>query len=161
MAIPHASRASRLKVNAVGRRVWADRWIGVVMAGVVVSWAVTAGLWTPRGPLTSDEAIWSMVVSLGVGVGVGVGFKLRSRWAALAVPLVFAIVFELVRRGTDGPTVDGISKSQYGLFAFATGRGFHALVSLFPLAFGSLIGAGRARQISPRTAVLRLSPQLG
>ena len=66
----------------------------------------------------------------------------------LATPVAFATVFELVRAGTDGPTVDGISTSTYGLIALVVGRGFHALVSLLPLAYGASIGAGAARRLT-------------
>jgi pimeloyl-ACP methyl ester carboxylesterase len=70
----------------------------------------------------------------------------------LAAPVSFAAVFELARVGTDGPTVDGIELSTYGLLAFAVGRGFHALVSLFPLAYGAVLGAGLARRLGPAEA---------
>jgi proline iminopeptidase len=140
------------RANAPFGRVWAHQRIGVAVAvGAAACWAVAAGLWTPRGPLTTGQAIWSMVISLCIGAASGLA--LRSRWVTLVTPAVFAGVFELIRKGTDGPTVDGIAKSEYGLVAFATGRGFHTLVSLFPLAFGSLVGAGAARWIADRSGM--------
>ena len=53
---------------------------------------------------------------------------------------------ELARVGVDGPTVDGIRFSTYGLLALVVGRGFHALVSWLPLLWGAAIGAGMARR---------------
>ncbi len=69
----------------------------------------------------------------------------------LAAPVTFAAVFEVVRLGTDGPTVDGIGTSFYGLLALGSGRGFHALLSLLPLAFGAVLGAGIARRLAAST----------
>lgn len=70
---------------------------------------------------------------------------MRSRWAMAVAPAAFAVVLELVRLDTDGPTVDGFHLSTYGLIAFVTGRGFHALLSLLPLLLGACLGAGAAR----------------
>lgn len=127
--------------------VWADRRIGLAAAvGFPALWGLLAGWWTPRGPLTTGEALWSIIVSLLVG-GVA-GLVWRSRWAMFASPITFAVVFELVRSGTDGPTVDGIETSPYGLIAFVVGRGFHGLLSLFPLLLGAALGAGVARQLT-------------
>jgi proline iminopeptidase len=118
-----------------------------IAAATVVSlagaWGLVAGLWTPRGPLTSSAAIWSIVISLVVG-GVA-GYVLRSRWAMLLAPAVFVAVLELTRLPVDGPMVDGIRASFYGAIALITGRGFHALLTLLPMALGAAVGAGRAR----------------
>jgi len=73
------------------------------------------------------------------------GVALRSRWAMLLVPITFVVAFEWARRGTNGPTVDGIEMSDYGLYAFVVGRGFHGLLSLLPMALGAAVGAGVAR----------------
>ncbi len=110
---------------------------------VAAAWGLATGWWTPRGPLTSSAAIWSIALSLAVG-GLA-GFALRSRWAMLLAPTTFAIVFELTRLRVDGPMVDGIHASFYGVIALVTGRGFHALVALMPLALGAALGAGAAR----------------
>ncbi len=112
----------------------------VALAGV---WALVAGWWTPRGPLTTSAAIWSIVISLAVGALAGL--TLRSRWAMVLAPTVFVAVFELTRLGVDGPMVDRLHPSFYGLIAFVTGRGFHALLALLPIALGAAVGAGVAR----------------
>ena len=63
------------------------------------------------------------------------------------MPAVFAVVFELVRAGTPGPTVDGIHLgSTYGIIAFIVGRGMHGLLSLFPMVVFALLGAAAARR---------------
>ena len=47
--------------------LWEDRRLGATVAVVMpAGWGLLAGWWTPRGPLTSGEAIWSLVLSLGV-----------------------------------------------------------------------------------------------
>jgi pimeloyl-ACP methyl ester carboxylesterase len=125
--------------------VQVDRRVAV-SAGVLLAavWGVTAGLWTPRGPLTTSTAVWSIVISLVVG-GLA-GLLLNSRWAMLMSPAVFAVVFEITRMGVDGPMVDGLHASFYGAIAFITGRGFQALLTLVPMALGAALGAGWARR---------------
>ncbi|MDN5766867.1 MAG: hypothetical protein L0H78_13750, partial [Humibacillus sp.] len=113
-----------------------SRWLLAV--AVAAGWGLLAGWWTPRSPLTTGEALWSIGIS--VAVGVAAGTALRSRWSLMVAPAVFAVVFELTRLGTDGPTVDGIHATLYGLFAFAVGRGFHALVSVLPMVLGAAFG---------------------
>ena len=136
------------RVTEVLGPVWRDRRLGVATgAGVAAVWGVVAGWWTPRGPLTTGEAIWAIVIS--VLVGGGAGLVMRSRWAMLTAPAVFAVVFELVRLVTDGPMVDGIQFSFYGLIALITGRGFHAVLALLPMLLGAALGAGAARSLHP------------
>lgn len=112
-------------------------------------WGLLAGLWTPRGPLTTAQALATLVLSLLVGVAAG--YLARSRWAMLLTPVVFVLVFEAVRAPLDGPTVDGIHLSTYGLFAFAVGRVFHGLLALLPMVLGAAYGAGLARWRASRS----------
>ncbi|HPE13580.1 MAG TPA: hypothetical protein PL091_13870, partial [Actinomycetota bacterium] len=128
-------RIDRVSENGSARMVQVDRRVAV-SAGVLLAavWGVTAGLWTPRGPLTTSTAVWSIVISLVVG-GLA-GLLLNSRWAMLMSPAVFAVVFEITRMGVDGPMVDGLHASFYGAIAFITGRGFQALLTLVPMALG-------------------------
>lgn len=114
----------------------------LAVAGLLVAatWAGIAAWWMPRGPMTTSQAIWSIAISLIVGAVAGV--LLRSRWAIVLTPAVFAVVFEVLRIGLDGPMVDGIHASMYGIIALVTGRGFHAVLALLPLAFGSAVGVG-------------------
>ena len=83
----------------------------------------------------------------------------------LLAPVVFAVAFEIVRLPVEGPTVDAPHLSTYGVFAFVVGRGFHALLSLLPMAVGAAWGAfaaarrdghlraGRGRRVLRWTAV--------
>ena len=131
--------------------VWRDWRTGAVAAGgLTVVWALVAGWWMPRGPLTSGQALASLAISLLVGVNAGL--VTRSRWAMLAAPALFAVIYEIARLGTDGPTVDGIHVSAYGLIAFVVGRGFYSLVSLLPMLLGAAGGAGLARSLSVTSA---------
>ena len=131
------SDTDRLGALRSGRRIAA-----VVVLGAL--WGLAAGWWTPRGPLTTSTALWSIAISLAVG-GAG-GLVLRSRWAMLLTPVAFVTAFELARAGVDGPMVDGIHASFYGAIALVTGRGFHGLLALLPMAFGAAVGAAVARR---------------
>lgn len=128
--------------------IWADWRTGAAVGlGAAGGFGLLAAWWTPRGPLTTSESLATMIVGLLVGVIVGMAF--RSRWAMLAAPVTSVAVFEAARLGIDGPTVDEIHTSTYGIFAFVVGRGFHALVGLTPMILGAALGAGIARRLSP------------
>ncbi len=138
------------RAQAVLQPMWRDRRIGAACGvGAAAVWGLVAGLWTPRSPLTTAQAIWSIVISLTVGVVAGL--TMRSRWALLAAPIAFAVAFELTRVNADGPTVDAPAFSTYGTYALVVGRGFHGLISLAPMAFGAIVGAGIARQLRQPT----------
>jgi proline iminopeptidase len=127
--------------------IWRDQRIGAAIGVVVVGvWGVAGSRWTPRGPLTSAQAVWSIVISLAVGITCGV--VTRSRWSMLVAPAIFAAVFEMTRIGTTGPTVDRVHFSTYGILALVVGRGFHALLSLVPMALGASVGAASAKRLS-------------
>lgn len=60
------------------------------------------------------------------------------------------VVFELVRLGATGATVDGITlSSEYGIMAFAVGRLFHGLLTLLPMAVGVAFGCRWKRDDAP------------
>ncbi len=114
---------------------------GVALAAV---FGLTLGLWMPRGPVTAVQGLAALSASLGLGFVVGA--LMRSRWAALVTPFVFALVFELARLGARGPTVDSVRlTTTYGVMAFVVGRGFLALMTLAPMCLGAFMGAGTAR----------------
>ncbi|WP_181033700.1 alpha/beta fold hydrolase [Arthrobacter sp. SX1312] len=136
-----------MRVRKLMEPVWADRRVGAAVAlAVTAGCGLVQGRRTPRGPLTSTESLDTMLLCLLVGVATG--FILRSRWAMLAAPVVVVVVFEVTRVGTDGPTVDEISTSAYGILAFLVGRGFHALLALPAMILGAAIGAGAARRLT-------------
>jgi proline iminopeptidase len=112
--------------------------LGSAGAGVLL------GLTMPRGPVTAPHAL----VAMGVGLGVGLlaGAALRSRWALLLAPLTFVVVFELIRMGAVGPTVDAPRASVLGVVALVVGRGFDGVVILLPMVLGATLGAAWARQ---------------
>lgn len=134
------------------RRVWAD-WL-VALALVVVlatAFALLSAWLTPRGPVTTGEALTSMALALSVGVGAGL--ITGSRWSLLVAPVVFAIVFELARIGTVGPTVDEISVGSFlGMVALILGRGVHGLLVLAPMALGATYGVWLARRLGNQAA---------
>ena len=154
------------------RRWWNRRAtaLGVVAAATVTTGVLT-GLGTPRGPVTPAQVLAAMVT--GLGLGVLSGLLTRSRWAMVGVPTIFAVTFELVRRGTDGPMVDSLHMSEYGVLAFATGRVFHGVVALLPIILGAALGAcvtrhrgrdqdqGQDRRQDHRAASPRLRSRVG
>ena len=131
----------RSAASVVGRR-----WAGALAAAAVGGLGGLAfGVVTPRGPATTAEALATMAICIALGVAAG--FAMRSRWALLVAPLVFAVVFELVRIGESGPTVDAVRLgSLYGVVAFATGRGLHGVLALLPMLVGAAAGAALARR---------------
>ncbi|GAA1893995.1 hypothetical protein GCM10009687_74360 [Asanoa iriomotensis] len=108
-----------------------------------VGWGIGAGFWTPRGPLTPGEALWS--IALSVAVGLAAGWLSRSRWAMLFAPAAFVAAVELARATADGPSVDGPHLSMFGLVALITGRGLHGLLSVLPMIVAAACGAGMTR----------------
>jgi proline iminopeptidase len=153
-----ASSEPNGKLRRVLRLAWERRLVGAgLAAAVAVVGGLIAGWWTPRGPITSGEVLATMALSLLVGAVAGVLF--RSRWTLLLAPVTFVSVYELVRLGAEGPTVDAIRPfSTYGFMAFAVGRGFHGLVALVPMAFGAVLGAALARRMQGAAAA---AAQLG
>ncbi len=158
---PRAGSSPRLDGSADRARIllepiWRDWRIGAAAAvGAAAAWGLVAGWWTPRSPLTTSQAIWSILISLLVGMSAGL--MMRSRRAILVAPVIFVTVFEVTRIRTSGPTVDAPMFSQYGTFALVVGRGFHALLSLAPLAFGAILGAGIARHLRRSEALAKPS----
>lgn len=133
------------RINGNMQPLWRDRRIAMASAiGCAAVWGAVAGWWTPRSPLTSAQALWSIGLSLVVGALAGL--VTRSRWAMLTTPVAFATVFEFTRLDIAGPTVDKIHFSTYGTLAFVVGRGFHAALSLIPMVLGASVGAGVARR---------------
>jgi proline iminopeptidase len=126
--------------------VWCRPRLAITTAiGVAALWGLMAGWWMPRGPLTTAQALWS--IAIGLAVGAFAGAVMRSRWAMLLAPVAFMAVFELMRMGLDGPTVDRVRISTYGLLALAVGRIFHGLVALAPIVWAAALGAGFAREL--------------
>ena len=137
------------RVRSALEPVWRDGRLGIAIGiGTAALWGVVAAWWTPRGPLTTSAALWSMAISLVVGTAAGL--VIHSRWAMLSAPLAFAVLFELGRLGTDGPTVDAPAFTTYGILALVVGRVVHGLVSLLPMLFGAAVGAGVARSLRDR-----------
>ncbi|MBG0567447.1 alpha/beta fold hydrolase [Actinoplanes aureus] len=112
---------------------------------LAAGWGAAAALWTPRGPLTNAQALWSIVISAAVGLAAG--RVTRSRWAIITTPLAYAAALELTRLPITGPSVDAPHLSAFGLVALLSGRGVHGLLSLLPMAIGAAYGAGPRRRI--------------
>jgi pimeloyl-ACP methyl ester carboxylesterase len=135
-------------VRGVYRRVVSVRPIYAALAVAAVAGlsGMVIGLTMPRGPVTSGQAL--TLLAIAVVVGFTSGFVLGSRWALLLAPVMQIAVFELVRLGASGPTVDGISTDGlFGPLAFIVGRGFFGLVDILPMLVAAAYGAGLARRL--------------
>ncbi|AEV86149.1 aminopeptidase [Actinoplanes sp. SE50] len=103
------------------------------------AWGVVAARWTPHGPLTGAEALWSVLISAGVGFGAG--RVLRSRWSIPLTPIWYVLCLEMSRVPPDPPHV-----SLLGVVTALTGRGVHGLLSVFPMALAAAYGCGFRRR---------------
>lgn len=134
---------------------WSDWRIGFAVAAGLAAGAGLLSAWlTPRGPVTTSQALFTMAAALIIGLVAGL--VAGNRWSSLVVPAVFIIVFELARLGVEGPTVDGIHLgSTYGIIAFVLGRLFHGLLVLAPMILGTIYGASLAAYLgkTPSAAV--------
>jgi proline iminopeptidase len=139
------------RLSRVGAALTARRWLGAAL-GVGV--AITAGLvlgWTmPRGPLTGPQALLGIAVTFPVGFLAGAA--LRSRWSLLLAPVAFVVAVELIRLPVPGPLVDAPDPSMLGLVALVLGRGFDAVLLLFPMVLGATYGVAAARRWWPDPA---------
>lgn len=111
--------------------------------------ALLTGVWLgvlmPRGPMTTGQSVVALLAALATGAIAGV--LLRSRRAALLAPTTYAVVFELIRVGAEGPSVDAIRFDSTGaMAAVIAGRGFDALVILLPMAVAALWAAAAVRE---------------
>lgn len=149
---PRAADEESTKGRAVLDLVWSDWRLGALVAFALAAGFGLISAWlTPRGPVTTSEALISIGAALLIGVGAGLA--LANRWSILVTPLVFAVVFELARLGVEGPTVDAINLSGlYGTIAFVLGRVFHGVLVLVPLALGSVYGVWLADRLGNTTS---------
>ena len=136
----------RLDVRAA---LWGNRLLGATaVAAIGIVTALVSSLPMPRGPVSAAQGLAVIGVSLLVGA-VG-GYLMRSRWAAVLMPLAYIGAYELARVGIGGASLGPIRlDSIYGIAAFATGRGFHGLLALLPMVVGVGIGLaiGRPRRL--------------
>ncbi|MEO8851403.1 MAG: alpha/beta hydrolase [Allobranchiibius sp.] len=141
--------ASAGEMNALTRRLMSlDRRIALGTACAAAAlFGVLTGIWTARGPVTELQALTS--IGIGLLVGMFAGLVMRTRWAMLAAPVVFVVVFELVRIRTSGPLVDGVHPgSTLGIISFVLGRGLHGLLAIVPIVLGAVFGAATARRVN-------------
>lgn len=150
--VARKSSATQVRRESILAWFWSDWRIGIIVATALAAGFALVGAWlTPRGPITTGEALVSMIVALAVGVGAGLA--MGSRWALLVASVVFAVVFELARVGTVGPTVDSISLGGFlGIVAFVLGRVVHGLLVLAPMILGSVYGIWLAGRLGNTTS---------
>ena len=134
--------------------------------GVPAVVGLMVGLAMPRGPVTNGQALLVMAAALITGLAAGAATQ--SRWAMLAAPVAYGLVFELSRLGASGPLVDAPQLgTTYGVLALILGRGIHALLAFLPMLAGVQLGivlSNRALGAGPQGivgAVLLLLPVVG
>jgi len=100
--------------------LWSDRRLGLaVAAGLAAVFALFGAWFTPRGPITTTDALMSMGAALALGVVAGLA--MRSRWSLLVTPVVFVAV--------------------------VLGRGLHGLLVLAPMILGARFGVEVATRL--------------
>jgi proline iminopeptidase len=123
-----------------------------IAGAAVLAFALGSAWLTPRGPVTSTQALLTMAFSVAVGLVVGASGR---RWSPLVAPAAFVAVFEVARMGAWGPTVDApASLGLLHVLAFLVGRVPHALFAVAPMVFGALVGLAAA----PRLGVAGARP---
>ena len=132
--------------------IWTDWKIGFVLVILIAGGAGLISAWlTPRGPITSSEALVSMIAALFIGVLAG--FSMGNRWSLLIAPVVFFVAFELGRMGVDGATIDTIYlDSLYGILAFVLGRVIPGAFVLLPMILGITFGVEIAARFGADSA---------
>ena len=132
------------------------RPLAFALAGAsVLAFGLASAFLVPRGPVTTAQALSTMLVALAVGLIVGAATG--RRWAVVLAPVAFATVFEAARIGAWGPTVDApASFDLLHIVAFLLGRLVHGLLAVVPMLAGGLIGLA----VAPRLGV-PLSHRLG
>ncbi|MEZ4531375.1 MAG: hypothetical protein R2855_10120 [Thermomicrobiales bacterium] len=96
-----------------------------------------------------------MLMAISVLGGVAAGFVMRSGWAVVAALLAFLLAYVPVRRGEQGPSVDGIHlDTAFGILGLLVGRGVFVLLGLIPMALGCAYGV---RLFAPAGAVWNLA----
>jgi proline iminopeptidase len=103
--------------------------VGLALLGVV---------FTPRGAITTVEALATMGAALAVGVAAG--YLLANRWSMVLAPVVYVAVFETFRMGLEGPTVDRPEVTLIGVLVWGGVRLVLGLLTLMPMALGARWG---------------------
>lgn len=112
------------------------------VAGVLSGWL------TPRGPVSTPQALITIAAALAVGMTAGM--LVNSRWTAILAPVIYVVVFEMMRSGVEGPTVDAIILDNiYGIIAFVSGRLVHWILAVLPMMIGVVYGSLLAAWIFP------------
>lgn len=126
-------------------------FVGVLIAlGIAAVFAFGGAMLMPRGPITTGQALACGAIALVVGLGAG--FAMGNRWSLLVAPAAYVLVYELVRLGATGPTIDAIHiDSTLGIVALVVGRVAHGVLVLLPMATGALYGVWLADHLTHRS----------
>lgn len=127
-------------MNKIFVNIWSNWRIGLaIVAGISAVAGMISAWLTPRGPITTSQALISMVAALIIGIFTG--FVMGNRWSIVIAPITFLITFEIARLGVVGATVDSIHLgSLYGILAFVLGRVIPGVLVLLPMMLGATLG---------------------
>lgn len=81
--------------------MWSDWRVGLGAAiALAAGFGLISGWLTPRGPITTYEALISIGAALGIGIGAGL--VMANRWSLLAAPVEPCEPRVSPRRGASG-----------------------------------------------------------
>jgi proline iminopeptidase len=103
-----------------------------------VGLALLGAMFTPRGAMTMMEALATMAAA--VAVGGAAGYLLTKRWSLLLAPVAYVAVFETLRLGLEGPTVDRPDATLVGVLVWVGVRVLLGIITLVPMALGARWG---------------------
>lgn len=127
--------------------IWSNWKIGFSIVILLSAGAGLMSAWlTPRGPITSSQALVSMFAALLLGILAGL--VTGNRWSLVITPLIFFSVFEFARMGIEGATIDTIHlDSLYGIMAFVLGRVIPGALVTIPMMLGTVFGVEIAARL--------------
>ncbi len=134
------------------------RFVLVLLISVMSGVLAARGM--PRGPVTAQQALLFMGLSLLLGLMAGL--LGGSLWMALLIPAVTLLTMELARPDLMGPTVGAVRLDEtYGILAFLLGRIFPALMHFLSVLLGIRLALLLSRLIEEDPPAAGLFPGVG
>jgi proline iminopeptidase len=109
------------------------RFTSALIGPVVL--ALLGVVFTPRGAMTTVEALATVAAALVAGATAG--YLMADRRSMVLAPIAYAAVFETFRLGLDGPTVDRPEATLIGMLVWAGVHLILGLLTLMPMALGA------------------------
>lgn len=101
------SLTDALERSDVRAALWGNRLLGATaVAAIGTVTALVSSVPMPRGPVTAGQGL--AVIGVSLLVGAAAGYLMRSRWAAVLMPLAYIGAYELARVGIGGASLGPI-----------------------------------------------------